>query len=119
MAFVPQSQYLAELDTREKKAVRSRSRARQPMQAINTFILEGERVLGGRRKGIALNPGTKDVDEVIVAFAPKQRATNIENGKKFAVKNPSRSWLRYLTAQESGSHVPRISAATSTRCATR
>ena len=42
-----------------------------------------------KKKGVALNPGSKEVDDVIAGFAPKQRATNIENAKKFGVKDPA------------------------------
>jgi len=85
----------------EKKAVVRGAALASAMQAINTFILEGERVLGeARKKGIALNPGTKEVDDVIAAFAPKQRALNIENAKKFGVKNPEAIMAAYLKAQE-------------------
>ena len=53
-----------------------------------------------KKKGIALNPGTKEVDDVIAGFAPKQRATNIENAKKFGVKNAEAIMASYLQAQE-------------------
>jgi TRAP-type transport system periplasmic protein len=85
----------------EKKAVVRGAALASAMQAINTFILEGERVLEeAKKRGIALNPGNKEVDEVIAAFAPKQRATNVENAKKFGVKNAEAIMDSYLKAQE-------------------
>ena len=85
----------------EKKAVVRGAALASAMQAINTFILEGERVLGeAKKKGVVLNPGTKEVDDVIAAFAPKQRAINIENAKKFGVKNAEAIMASYLKAQE-------------------
>jgi TRAP-type C4-dicarboxylate transport system substrate-binding protein len=81
----------------EKKAIVRGSAMASAMQAINTFILEGERVLGvAKSKGIALNPGGKDVDDAIAAFAPKQRAGNIEAAKKFGVKNAEAILDAYL-----------------------
>ncbi len=85
----------------EKKAVVRGAALASALQAINTFILEGERVLNdAKAKGIALNPGSKEVDDVIAGFAPKQRATNIENAKKFGVKNAEAIMDSYLKAQE-------------------
>ena len=85
----------------EKKAVVRGAALASALQAINTFILEGERVLDeAKKKGIALNPGSKEVDDVIAAFAPKQRAINIENAKKFGVKNAEAIMASYLKAQE-------------------
>jgi TRAP-type C4-dicarboxylate transport system substrate-binding protein len=81
----------------EQKAVVRGAALASAMQAINTFILEGERVLEeAKKKGIALNPGTKEVDDVIAAFAPKQRAANIEAAKKFGVKEPEAIMAAYL-----------------------
>ena len=71
------------------------------MQAINTFILEGERVLSAAKaRGIALNPGSREIDDAIAAFAPKQRAGNIEAAKKFGVKGAEAIMAAYLKAQE-------------------
>jgi TRAP-type mannitol/chloroaromatic compound transport system substrate-binding protein len=85
----------------EKKAVVRAAALASAMQAINTFTLEGERVLAlAKAKGIQLNPGSKEVDDVIAAFAPKQRAMNIENAKKFGVKNAEAIMAAYLKAQE-------------------
>ena len=85
----------------EKKAMVRGAALASAMQAINTFILEGERVLNvAKSRGIALNPGGKDVDEAIAAFAPKQRATNIANAKKFGVKHAEEIMDAYLKAQE-------------------
>jgi TRAP-type C4-dicarboxylate transport system substrate-binding protein len=81
----------------EKKAIIRGAALASAMQAINTFILEGERVLEeAKKKGIALNPGDKDVDVVITAFAPKQRAANIEAAKKFGVKEADAIMAAYL-----------------------
>ena len=83
----------------EKKAVVRGAALASAMQAINTFILEGERVLGeAKAKGVALNPGGKEVDELIAAFAPKQRAGNIEAARKFGVKNAEAIMEAYLKA---------------------
>ena len=85
----------------EKKAIVRGAALASAMQAINTFILEGERVLAeAKAKGIALNPGGKDVDDAIAAFAPKQRAGNIEAAKKFGVKNAEAIMEAYLKAVE-------------------
>jgi hypothetical protein len=71
------------------------------MQAISTFILEGERVLEeAKKKGVAINPGSPEVDAAIEAFAPKQRAANIEAAKKFGVKNAEAVMAAYLKAQD-------------------
>jgi hypothetical protein len=71
------------------------------MQAINTFVVESEKVLAkAKERGIALNPGSKEVDDAIAAFAPKQRAANIAAAKKFGVKNAEAIMAAYLKAQE-------------------
>ena len=81
----------------EKKAIIRGAALASAMQAIDTFILEGERVLEeAKKKGIALNPGDKEVDVVIAAFAPKQRAANIEAAKKFGVKEAESIMAAYL-----------------------
>jgi TRAP-type C4-dicarboxylate transport system substrate-binding protein len=85
------------LTPEEQKAIVRGAALASAMQAINTFILEGERVLEeAKKKGIALNPGAKDVDEVIAAFAPKQRAANVEAAKKFGVKEAEAIMAAYL-----------------------
>ena len=85
----------------EKRAMVRGGALASAMQAINTFILEGERVLGeAKKRGIALNPGSKEIDDAIAAFAPKQRAGNIEAAKKFGVKNAEAIMAAYLKAQE-------------------
>jgi len=81
----------------EKKAIVRGAALASAMQAINTFILEGERVLNdAKAKGIALNPGGKDVDDVIAGFAKKQQDGNIEAAKKFGVKNAEAVMAAYL-----------------------
>ena len=81
----------------EKKAIIRGAALASAMQAIDTFILGGERVLEeAKKKGIALNPGDKEVDVVIAAFAPKQRAANIEAAKKFGVKGAELIMDAYL-----------------------
>jgi len=85
----------------EKKAMVRGAALASAMQAIGTFILEGERVLDeAKKRGIALNPGSPEVDAAIEAFAPKQRAANIEAAKKFGVKNAEAIMAAYLKAQE-------------------
>ena len=81
----------------EKKSMIRGAALASAMQAINTFILEGERVLDeAKKKGIVLNPGDKEVDVVITAFAPKQRAANIEAAKKFGVKEADAIMAAYI-----------------------
>jgi TRAP-type mannitol/chloroaromatic compound transport system substrate-binding protein len=81
----------------EKKAIIRGAALASAIQAINTFILEGERVLEeAKKKGIVLNPGDKEVDVVIAAFAPKQRAANIEAAKKFGVKEADAIMAAYI-----------------------
>jgi hypothetical protein len=53
-----------------------------------------------KERSITLNPGSAEVDEAIAAFAPKQRAANVEAAKKFGVKNAEAIMAAYLTAQE-------------------
>jgi TRAP-type mannitol/chloroaromatic compound transport system substrate-binding protein len=85
----------------EKKAMVRGGAMAAAMQAINTFILQQERVLEeAKKKGIALNPGSKEIEDAIAAFAPKQRAANIEAAKKFGVKNAEAIMAAYLKAQE-------------------
>jgi TRAP-type mannitol/chloroaromatic compound transport system substrate-binding protein len=85
----------------EKKAMVRGAAMAAAMQAINTFILEQERVLAeAKKRGIVLNPGSREVDEAIAAFAPKQRATNIAAARKFGVKNAEAILDAYLKAQE-------------------
>jgi TRAP-type mannitol/chloroaromatic compound transport system substrate-binding protein len=85
----------------EKKAMVRGAALASAMQAINTFTIEGERVLAmAKERGIALNPGTPEVDAIIEAFAPKQRAANIEAAKKFGVKNAEAIMAAYLEAQQ-------------------
>jgi TRAP-type C4-dicarboxylate transport system substrate-binding protein len=89
------------LTPEEKKAMVRGSALGSAMQAINTFVVEGERVLEeAKKRGIALNPGSKEIDDAIAAFAPKQRAANIEAAKKFGVKNAEAIVAAYLKAQE-------------------
>lgn len=81
----------------EKKAMVRGGALASAMQAINTFILEGERVLNdAKAKGIALNPGGKEVDDVIAGFAKKQQDGNIEAARKFGVKNAEAIMASYL-----------------------
>jgi TRAP-type C4-dicarboxylate transport system substrate-binding protein len=81
----------------EKKAMVRGAALASAMQAINSFILEGERVLNeAKAKGIALNPGGKDVDDIIAGFAKKQQDGNIEAAKKFGVKNAEAIMAAYL-----------------------
>jgi TRAP-type transport system periplasmic protein len=81
----------------EKKAMVRGAALASAMQAINSFILEGERVLNeAKAKGIALNPGGKDVDDIIAGFAKKQQDGNIEAAKKFGVKNADAIMAAYL-----------------------
>jgi TRAP-type C4-dicarboxylate transport system substrate-binding protein len=85
----------------ERKAMVRGGAMASAMQAISTFMLEGERVLEeAKKRGIALNPGSPEVDAVIETFAPKQRAANIEAAKKFGVKNAEAIMAAYLKAQE-------------------
>jgi TRAP-type C4-dicarboxylate transport system substrate-binding protein len=85
----------------EKQAMVRGAALASAMQAINTFILEGERVLGeAKKRGIAINPGSPDVDAAIEAFAPKQRAANVEAAKKFGVRNAEAIMAAYLKAQD-------------------
>jgi TRAP-type C4-dicarboxylate transport system substrate-binding protein len=85
----------------EKKAMVRGGAVAAAMQAINTFILQQERVLEeARKKGIVLNPGSKEIEDAIAQFAPKQRAANIEVAKKFGVKNAEAIMAAYLKAQE-------------------
>ena len=70
------------------------------MQAINTFVLEGERVLAGEGEGHRAQPRQQGVDDAIAAFAPRQRAANIEAAKKFGVRNAEAIMAAYLKAQE-------------------
>jgi TRAP-type C4-dicarboxylate transport system substrate-binding protein len=89
------------LTPEEQKAMVRGAALGSAMQAINTFILEGERVLeAARKRGIALNPGSKEIDDVIAAFAPKQRAGNIAAATRFGVKNAAAIVEAYLKAQE-------------------
>jgi TRAP-type C4-dicarboxylate transport system substrate-binding protein len=89
------------LTPEEKKAMVRGGALGSAMQAINTFILDGERVLEvARKRGIALNPGTKEIDDAIAAFAPKQRASNIAAARKFGVKDAEAVMAAYLKAQE-------------------
>jgi TRAP-type C4-dicarboxylate transport system substrate-binding protein len=89
------------LTPEEKKAMVRGGALGSAMQAINTFILDGERVLEvARKRGIALNPGTKEIDDAIAAFAPKQRAANIAAARKFGVKDAEAVMAAYLKAQE-------------------
>ncbi len=85
----------------EKKAMVRGGAMAAAMQAVNTFILEQERVLEeAKKKGIALNPGSQEIEDAITAFAPKQRAANIETARKFGVKNAEEVMAAYLKAQE-------------------
>jgi TRAP-type C4-dicarboxylate transport system substrate-binding protein len=85
----------------EKKAMVRGGAMAAAMQAINTFILEQERVLEeAKKKGIALNPGSKEIEDAIAQFAPKQRAANVEAAKKFGVKDAEAIMAAYLKAQE-------------------
>jgi TRAP-type C4-dicarboxylate transport system substrate-binding protein len=89
------------LTPNEKKAMVRGAALGSAMQAISTFTIEGEKVLArAKERGIALNPGSKEVDDAIAAFAPKQRAANIEAAKKFGVKNAEAIMDAYLKAQE-------------------
>jgi TRAP-type C4-dicarboxylate transport system substrate-binding protein len=89
------------LSAAEKKAIVRGAALGSAMQAINTFTVEGEKVLAkAKERGIALNPGSKEVDDAIAAFAPKQRATNIEAARKFGVKDAEAIMAAYLKAQE-------------------
>jgi TRAP-type mannitol/chloroaromatic compound transport system substrate-binding protein len=94
--YLSRKTWLSPTPDEQKAMVRGAALA-SAMQAINTFILEGERVLEeAKKRGIALNPGAKDVDDAIAAFAPKQRAANIEAAKKFGVKNADAIMAAYL-----------------------
>jgi TRAP-type C4-dicarboxylate transport system substrate-binding protein len=89
------------LTPEEQKAMVRGGALGSAMQAINTFILEGERVLEvAKKRGIALNPGSKEIDDAITQFAPKQRAANIAAATKFGVKNAEAIMAAYLKAQE-------------------
>jgi TRAP-type C4-dicarboxylate transport system substrate-binding protein len=91
----------ANLTPDEKKAMVRGGAMGSAMQAINTFVVESEKVLAkAKERGIALNPGSKEVDDAIAAFAPKQRAANIAAAKKFGVKNAEAIMAAYLKAQE-------------------
>jgi TRAP-type mannitol/chloroaromatic compound transport system substrate-binding protein len=85
----------------EKKAMVRGGAMGSATHAINTFVVESEKVLArAKEKGLALNPGSKEVDDAIAAYAPKQRAANIETAKKFGVKNAEAIVAAYLKAQE-------------------
>jgi TRAP-type transport system periplasmic protein len=85
----------------EKKAMVRGGAMGSATHAINTFVVESEEVLArAKEKGLALNPGSKEVDDAIAAYAPKQRAANIETAKKFGVKNAEAIVAAYLKAQE-------------------
>jgi TRAP-type C4-dicarboxylate transport system substrate-binding protein len=85
----------------EKRAMVRGGAMGSAMQAINTFTIESEKVLAkARERGIALNPGSREIDDAIAQFAPKQRAANIEAARKFGVKNAEAIMAAYLEAQE-------------------
>lgn len=85
----------------EKKAMVRGGAMGSAMQAINTFVVESEKVLAkARERGIALNPGSPEVDDAIAQFAPRQRAANIEAARKFGVKDAEAIVAAYLKAQE-------------------
>jgi TRAP-type C4-dicarboxylate transport system substrate-binding protein len=91
----------ASLTPEEKRAMVRGGAMGSAMQAINTYTVESEKVLAkARERGIALNPGSQQVDDAIAAFAPKQRAANIEAARKFGVKSPEAIMAAYLKAQE-------------------
>ncbi len=85
----------------------SRRYAVAVLAAIAVFVegAEGrelsEKVLArAKEKGLAINPGSKEVDDAIAAFAPRRRAANIEAAKKFGAKNAEAIVAAYLKAQE-------------------
>jgi TRAP-type C4-dicarboxylate transport system substrate-binding protein len=89
------------LTPEEKKAMVRGGALASAMQAINTFVVERERVLEvAKKRGIALNPGSKAIDDAIAAYAPEQRTANIAAAKKFGVKNAETVMASYLAAQQ-------------------
>jgi len=62
----------ASLTPEEKRAMVRGGAMGSAMQAINTFMVESEKVLAkAKERGIALNPGSPEVDDAIAQFAPR------------------------------------------------